>query len=249
MELLQASLARQEIMMKIFLKPFFLKPHKSTEQSRAGWRYCEGVTDKTGSVVPSKEADKGWWAPIKMRRSAPLNKRRGEGEMLPRKPRACSNKSCRENLVIKRLTCPSLQKGCWERSAQRGLLSQLVPSRLRCQCYRRPMGHEVLPAAACLLRPLQASPMPVQWEGLNTCFWNKYKWMSESSEWMEDEICKPILSHLDSEKAREDGYKWQGRIGVIFHDPPPSTSHQQMGTWCGMGVLLFGSGVTVIACP
>lgn len=73
--------------------------------------------------------------------------------------------------------------------------------------------------------------------------------MSESSEWMEDEICKPILSHLDSEKAREDGYKWQGHTGVIFHDPPPSTSHQQMGTWCGMGVLLLGSGVTVIACP
>lgn len=185
---------------------------------------------------------------LKWEGELPWTKRRGEGEMLPRKVRACSNKSCRENLVIILLTCPSLQKGCWE---ARDLLSVdfCLSLSLPETDARVTKDLWTLKSEACLLRPSQASPGPVQWEGLNTCFWNKYKWMSESSEWMENDICKPILSHLDSEKARKDGYKWQGHTGIIFHDPPPATSRQQIGTWCGMGVLLLRSGVTMIACP
>lgn len=50
--------------------------------------------------------------------------------------------------------------------------------------------------------------------------------MSESGEWIENDICKAMLSLLDSQKAREEDYKWQRPTGIISHDPPPSTSHQ-----------------------
>lgn len=83
---------------------------------------------------------------------------------------------------------------------------------------------------------------------LNKYFGNKNKGVSESNEWMEDALCKVILSRLNPEKAREMATSSKSMLLWFSLAFSPSSSHPEMGTWCSMGIWLLRSGVTGIPC-